>query len=216
LIQDRFSDLEALFDTTNKERLSMVAWKDQSLRAVVRLRSRKTKLQEEDVRLSKVAELLGNIQREADSQGHKALEKVVNRALDMVFGGEHKFILHQEQKRNVTVTTPCLEERGKLLPIYDSRGGGLEDVVAFVLQMLAVLRSNPPLRRIILVDEPFSHLAAAQTPAMADMLRELVDQFGLTVLLVSHNPEFRRVSNRSYEVYRSEPGKTSFKETTED
>lgn len=188
--------------------------RDAAVKEAQRLTKRRDDLKEEDIVLSKTTEVLGVLQRKADARGHRSIEKVVNRVLDAVFGGENEFVFVQEQKREVTNTIPCIKMGDSLMPIHDARGGGLEDVVSFVLQMLAVFRTKPSLRRILIFDEPMAHLAVSQTPIMAELVKELVDEFGVTMLMTTHNPEFARLADKHYEAYQEEPGKTVFREVT--
>lgn len=212
---ERASALKARMDTAAMALGLLQGARDQSINEAKSLKVRLDDAKAEELLLTKTAAVLAEIQKKADAAGHRTVEKMVNQALDMVFGGEHDFVFLQETKRGVTSTTPCLRApNGTLAPIYDARGGGLEDVVSFVLQLLAMFRATPSLRRFMILDEPFAALAVAQTPAMADFLRLVTDQFGMTILMVTHGSEWSRVADRAYKAVRLTPGHTTFIEVT--
>lgn len=207
-LRERMSRASTAFD-------QLAGARDQAISEARGLKTRVDDARAKELNETKASVALAEIQKRADVKGHRAIEKMVNQALDMVFGGTHEFVFLQETKRGVTSTIPCIRaENGTLTPIYDNRGGGLEDVVSFVLQVLATFRATPKLKRFMVLDEPFSALSAVHVPAMADFLRLMVDKFGLTLVMVTHQPEFVRVAHRAYKAVRKVPGKTTFEEVT--
>lgn len=83
-------------------------------------------------------------------------------------------------------------------PVLDAFGGGPATVVAFLLRVLALQRSE--LAPLIVLDESFSHVSEEYVPAVGELLRELAGHAGLTILLVTHQPEFLTHATRAYRI----------------
>ena len=59
-------------------------------------------------------------------------------------------------------------------------------------QRVAIARALVRNRPILLLDEPFAALGPALRREMLDLLRQLQDEKGFTIVLVSHHPEDAR------------------------
>lgn len=63
-------------------------------------------------------------------------------------------------------------------------------------QRVAVARALVNQPRVILADEPTGNLDMANAADLHNLLRELKDRFGQTVIIVTHNPELAKLSDR--------------------
>ncbi len=99
-------------------------------------------------------------------------------------------------KRGVPWVDLTMESQGTEAPILSAFGGGPATVVAFLLRALALRRAG--LAPLLVLDESFSHVSAKYVPTIGELLREMVDRAGVTILLVTHQPEFLSHATKAY------------------
>lgn len=99
------------------------------------------------------------------------------------------------------------EHNGEIVEgnLKSSFGGGLSVVAALLLKVVVVLHLNPRVRPILILDEPLKDLSPAYDgqdavvngyrERMADFLRELTEETDLQIIMVTHEPEYGRVSD---------------------
>jgi hypothetical protein len=100
-----------------------------------------------------------------------------------------KFILEQERADGVIIEG---EPTG-------SYGGGAVVIISLVLRLAVMARMR--MANLLLLDESMVALANAYVPACAEFMRQLSEQTGINILMVTHNPEFISHANIAYEAY---------------
>jgi ABC-type lipoprotein export system ATPase subunit len=108
-----------------------------------------------------------------------------NAQLPMILAGASAN--HVRQRSAELLDTLGLSERRRHRPVQLS--GGEQQRAA-----LAVALANRP--RLLLADEPTGELDSANANAVYQLLREINRLLGLTIIIVSHDPELRRHVNR--------------------
>ena len=121
-----------------------------------------------------ILRITGEILREGIK---KRVENLVTSAIRSVFGREdYRFELEMELKRGQMTATPMLinEFRGTEIrqPVMDSHGGGLVNVISFVLQAVVLALTRPKLRKMIFLDETFKNVRD-EIGAVGTLLRKL-------------------------------------------
>ncbi len=51
--------------------------------------------------------------------------------------------------------------------------------------------AKPPLRKLLVLDEPFRHLSAGYRPAARVLIEKLASETGIQFVVVTHDDEFR-------------------------
>ena len=97
-------------------------------------------------------------------------------------------------------------------PILDAFGGGPAAVISFLLRLLVCRRTG--LAPVLLLDEAFSFVSAEYVPGVAQLLRELADKIGLTIVLVTHQPAFLDVAHRAIRIGSDGKGAAVFTKVT--
>ena len=69
-------------------------------------------------------------------------------------------------------------------------GGGVVDVAAFALRLSALALQRPPLRRTLILDEPFKFLSEEYRSRVVDLLDLLSSEMGVQFIMVTHLKEF--------------------------
>jgi ABC-type uncharacterized transport system YnjBCD ATPase subunit len=155
---------------------------------------------------AKVNSLLTSLGEQAQAQAQERLEQLVTRGLQVVFGSELSFHVVQSVKAgqvntdfmirssftDVTVDTPVME----------ARGGGMAAVVGFMVR-LVVLLLTPRARRILFLDESFSHVSREYETRVAEFLREVAVRAGVQIVLSTHSDAYYDAADVRY---RMNPG----------
>lgn len=130
------------------------------------------------------------------------IEALVSYGLSVVFP-DRRLTLKADAttKRGLPSIALKLQSGSTEAPILDAFGGGPATVVAFLLRVLALRRSG--LAPFIVLDETFSHVSEGYVGAVGELLRELAERSGITILLVTHQPGFLAHATRAYQI---EPG----------
>lgn len=103
-----------------------------------------------------------------------------------------RFVLEQERNDGVIIEGD---------PI-NSYGGGAVVIISLILRLAVMARMK--MANLLLLDESMVALANAYVPACASFMRQLSEQTGINILMVTHNPEFLSYANVAYEAYTQE------------
>ena len=109
-----------------------------------------------------------------------------------------KVELSQEVKRD-RIETKILLHKGEIVGPPDKiSGGGVQNVLGFLLRFLALRRMN--LKPILILDEAFRNVSVNHLDTLCSFLKHLTKDHGLDILLVTHEPAFLRIADRIYQV----------------
>ena len=91
-------------------------------------------------------------------------------------------------------------------PILGAKGGGVMDIVntAMRIGILNFLR-DPAIDGPIILDEPYKQLSKEYQPAIAELLRQIVENFGRQVILSTHNEFIKESGGQKLHVGLSAP-----------
>jgi len=166
-------------------------------------------------RHERVARLLTTIGEERQESAQRQIEALVSMGLQKIFGEELTFHLVQASRGSQPVVDFVVRSSygGEVVetPVLDARGGGLAVVVAFILR-LVVLLLTPGARRLIVLDESFSHVSAEYETAVADFLREICDRAGVQIIMVTHSTAYDDAADRRYRLEQGTDGVTHARE----
>lgn len=127
---------------------------------------------------------------EAQTQAHKRLAEVVTRALAAVFEEPYRFELAFTQSRGRTeVGLRFLRGGNEVDPMYGA-GGGVLDIAGFALRIAAILVARPPLRRLIVADEPLRNLSRNHRERAAALMMKLAEELDFQLILITHDSEY--------------------------
>ena len=130
-------------------------------------------------------------------------QNVMTYGIQSVFGSAYRFlIIGPEVKNNeIAVSFKVVKRFGDSeieRDPFDEMGGGVADVVAFLLQFVMVYLLRDRVQPILFLDEAFKHLADEYVHPMTTLIRELVDKTGVQIVMVTHEPEFATVADKVY------------------
>jgi DNA repair exonuclease SbcCD ATPase subunit len=150
--------------------------------------------------LDQTLRFLQTMEEEWRERFQQGLAAVVSDGLSSVFGRELKAVLETTTHRDATSIELYIEEEGRLREIRGARGGSLIQVLSFLLKLLMLVSARPPLRRVMVLDEPFAMVSAEYRPRVGALLRELSARLGVQFIIVTHEPELVDYADVAYEV----------------
>lgn len=139
----------------------------------------------------KAQEVAQQIAQEVQQQAHDQIAGVVSRCLEAVFEEPYEFKIHFERKRGRTEARLVFERDGMEIDPMSASGGGIIDVAAFALRLSCLSLSQPPLRRFIVLDEPFRFLSEEYRDRAKILLESLAEEMGIQILLITHMIELK-------------------------
>ena len=87
--------------------------------------------------------------------------------------------------------------------VIDSLGGGVADIISFILRTALLVKWTPSLSRVIIADEVFKHVSVKDQEKVAEFIKMLCEKLGLQLILVSHSETITRNSSKVFEVTKS-------------
>lgn len=122
------------------------------------------------------------VQREAHSQ----IADIVSRSLEAVFDTPYEFKINFEQRRGRTEASLTFERDGLSVDPMTASGGGIVAMASFALRLSCLLLAKPPLRRLLVLDEPFTHLSADYIGRARELLLTLSKELDVQIIMVTH------------------------------
>lgn len=131
------------------------------------------------------------VAKRIQEEAHRRVSDIVTRSLAAIFDEPYEFRILFEEKRGRTEARLVFYREGVEFDPMDAAGGGVVDVAAFALRLSCILLSQPPLQRIMVLDEPFRFVSAEYRPRVAALLMSLAKELGCQFIIVTHQEEMR-------------------------
>lgn len=136
-------------------------------------------------------EIIQHLAQRVQQKAHAQITDIVTSCLKLVFGDNaYQFKIEFERKRGRTeAALKFLRGEQEFEPL-ESTGGGMVDVAAFALRVSCLLLHRPRLRKLLVLDEPFSAVSAEYQANVCSMLEGLASDLGLQIIMVTHNRSY--------------------------
>ena len=128
------------------------------------------------------------------------IERLVNSGLSSIFEDSLKLIIESSVKYSKTTFKLQLSNDG-VMGMEETHGGGVLSVVAFILRVVITLLTDK--RKFLVFDESLSMVSLGYQDKLSHFIRQLCDDLGFTVLLISHQPALSEYATLKYEVRKS-------------
>ncbi len=123
---------------------------------------------------------------------HKRLADAVTRCLNAVFDDPYEFVIRFDRKRGKTEARLTFVRDGREFDDPLSQvGGGVIDVAALGLRLGCIMLMRPPVRRLVLLDEPGRFVAKVYRQKVRRMIERLAEDMGMQFVIVTHIEDFR-------------------------
>lgn len=164
-----------------------------------------------------VVGLLNSIGEDRQVKAQQDIEELVTRGLQSIFDEALSFHIIQTIKGKTAnvefVVRSTLEDDSVVdTPVLEARGGGLAATIGFLLRVIVLLLKGDAARESVLVlDETFAMVSDEYLPSLGEFLRELVDNTGIQIIMVTHQNFFTEVADKVYR-FSLHDGKTRVSE----
>lgn len=135
--------------------------------------------------------ILQLVAQTVQQQAHDRIAGVVSRCLESVFEDPYEFRIVFEQKRGKTDARLVFMHDGQEVDPMTASGGGVVDVAAFALRLSCLMLSRPPLRRVLILDEPMKFVSERYRDRVRGMLEMLSSELGVQIIYVTHMNELQ-------------------------
>lgn len=158
-----------------------------ALREQKRERKEVRRLEKELKDLAEAQAIIQLAAAEMQNTVHREISGVVSKYLSAVFQNAYTFQIVFQKKRGKTEALLTFERNGVVIDDpKNSLGGGVIDITAFALRFVCILRSRPPLRRFVILDEPFKHVHLSARPLALKLLKVLAKETKTQFLISTH------------------------------
>jgi exonuclease SbcC len=133
--------------------------------------------------------IIQKVAQETQNQFKINVNALVTTALGIVFENDaYEFEIDFVTRRGKTEADIWfIHSNGKKLDPMASSGGGAVDIAAFAARVALWNLSGPKTRPIIVLDEPFRFLSANLQPLASAMVKEISQELGIQIIMVTHN-----------------------------
>jgi DNA repair ATPase RecN len=196
LLEERTSNLRASLE---KRKAEMQMLKGQHRSLLAKIGERK----ETSENLISARAILTEANRRSQIAVKARIEGLITLALQSVYEDPRlQFILDMNVKRNQCEAQMLVKEGDKepYIP-KDATGGGLLDVISFAARIVFYSMMPEKSRALLILDEPMKWTGALAVQA-GNMIKEIAQQIGVQVIMVTHDAELFDIADRSWEIKR--------------
>lgn len=140
--------------------------------------------------LQEAQDLAQHVAQQVQSMAHKQIANIVTSCL-AIFDEPYTFEIEFARARGKTEARLWFEKDGQKHNPMTMSGGGCVDVTAFALRVAALCLSQPPLRRCLVLDEPFRFVSPQYRPRIRLLLDTLAEDMGIQFIMVTHDDALR-------------------------
>lgn len=164
-----------------------------------------SEIQENKKKIELLERVAAVVQKLTEISRKDTLDKVaaiVSTAIQEVKDPNLSFKINYKLERNQAVADFMVYNK-KLkaeMDIFESCGGTIADIVEFTLKVSLLLKWQPKLARVLVMDEQLKHISAVDKPAMARFVRQVSERLGIQIILVSHSAEFISSAHKVFSV----------------
>jgi DNA repair exonuclease SbcCD ATPase subunit len=164
--------------------------------------------------LEHTAEMIKIIFEAVKKRSISGLENLVTHALNSIWEHDYEFKITTHERGKTSTNRFTLYKDGNESDIVEGHGGGIVNIVAFILRLIFTLKTSPELRPVLILDEPFAFVSEGYHESIGELLLELIDKLDITVIMVTHQPILKRYASKTYELVETKKG-ISVKELTD-
>ena len=143
-------------------------------------------------------EIIREVGLKTQQQLQYHISEITTLALSAVFPDPYELIAEFVQRRNKTECDLYFVRGEERADPLSASGGGAVDVASFALRVASWSMCRPRLRNVLLLDEPFKHLSASLLSRAGEMIKQLSEQLGLQVVMVTHSEELAATADRQF------------------
>ena len=143
-----------------------------------------------------------------ESQREKTIgvfERVITLALKEIFDSTYSFKIEVVSDKRVSTKFKLIQGDMEL-DLLTAVGGGIINVVSFVLKVLILASVRPKRQQVMYLDEQFNNVSADYRPKVAKLLKSFSEQLGIQFTIITHQQEFSDEADVVYNLTKGEDG----------
>jgi|SRR5208282_1841232 len=167
---------------------------------IQRLSERIKILESEKVLLVKAVGLIDRCIQVISANGIGKIESIVSDGLRRVFDDPTLTLVVEKKSlaRGNAYSLLVSKDGGEPYDPMKSYGGGVVNVASFLLRIILIKRFR--LTKVLVLDEQFNNVSALYLPGVSALLRTMADNYGYTILAISHQKQLALAANKIYRV----------------
>lgn len=184
----------------------------------VKLGQRDTLLQKQEQYVSRIAELEATtdnlvkaslfLQTLSDKTRQEIVDRIsgiVTDALQKVKDPNLIFKIVLDTERNQVDVKFLVHDKttDRDYDIIDSCGGSIADIVTYPLKVALLLKWEPVLSRIMILDENFKFVSVVDQEPLGEFVRQVSEKLSLQTILITHSPVVASKAHRTFEVTKA-------------
>jgi len=150
--------------------------------------------------LSECRDIMNIVGSLAQRKVRESIEQLVTEALQAVFGLDYSFVVETKIVRNKPEVYMLVKHLDQTYSMKDELGGGVADLISFVLRVVLWAINTPRSADVIILDEPGKFISKDLQEMFGEMIRELSNLLGLQIIIVSHEDELINTADASYKI----------------
>jgi len=132
------------------------------------------------------------------ANGIGKIESVVSDGLKLVFGQDYKLVIERKEGARGDSYRILVEKDGFAAPPIDTVGGGVVNVISFLLRVIMIQRFK--LAKVIVLDESMNNVSESHIAQVSKMLKALCDDHGYCILAVTHQSALAAAADKVFSV----------------
>lgn len=199
----------AELDALSQKHLRRVGQRDLLSSNLVKYEQERAQLSELQGEIDQSIAILTKLAELKRKDLEERVENILTYALTSVFEQPYKFKIYSTLRGNQIRMEFKIEKNGAETDIIDGQGGGIVDVVSFVLRVVNLLLYKPNVRKLVILDEFGKHISREYLPNVAALIKELAEKTQIQFLIVTHASELIECGDVTYHTSLDSRGYTS-------
>jgi len=182
--------------------------RDSAIASVQETRTKLTKAKRRQERLHEAQQIIQTVAQATQADLEYRVSELVSLALSATFEETYNLHLDFVSRRGGTEADISISrgnhEECKIHPLR-SGGGGICDITSLALRLSVCSLRRPALSGVYILDEPFKNISDPSRKLhekVAKMLRQVVDQLGVQIIMITLNPEMIDIADKTFRVTR--------------
>lgn len=166
-----------------------------------RLKAELKALQGSATTLSEALEIMNIVGVLSQKEYKEVIEELVTYGVQYIFGDNHRFIVESGVSRNKPEMRMYIEIDGDRFTFKEDQGGGIMDVVSFILRVVCWAIDYRRTRPLLIFDEPFKYLhffTEGQQTKIGEMINRLSEMLGLQIIIITVEQAIVGIMDKSY------------------
>lgn len=199
------SQLKSLFQTKMNDLYVQIGKRDAIQLRAQQCKQRLESITKETDTLTKASLFLQTLSDQTRQQIVDKISSIVTDALQKVKDPNLEFKMILSTDRNqVDVDFVVLDKVTKHeYDIINSCGGSIADIISLPLRISLLLKWEPTLSRIIILDEAAKFVSVVDQEPLGDFVRQVSERLQVQTIFVTHSPVVASKAHRTFEVSRS-------------